>query len=103
MTVAKLQLFVHYGLSFRKEFALLSKTLFKHLRPERPTDTHELSIPVLFMTATCTLDMKEQLSILTGLNFDPQNRNVFWPKSDGMMNVNVMTKVIYSTRPLHSF
>jgi len=73
------------------------------LRPENSANTHELSIPVLFMTAACTLDMKQQLSNLTGLNFDPHNRNIFWPNADGMMNISVMTKVIYSTRPLHSF
>ena len=101
IAIDEIQLFVHYGLSFRKEFASLSTTLFKHIRIS--PNSHELTIPTLFMTATCTVDMVQQLEKLTGLVFDPAKTNIFWPGPQVMMNNTVKMNVIYSTRPLHSF
>ena len=68
-------LFVHYGLSFRDEFAMLSTTLFSHL--VLPENSSRTKIPVMFMTATCTYEMFIQLQRLSGLKFDPVYNNVF--------------------------
>ena len=52
-------LFVHYGLSFREEFAMLSATLFSHLVYSENKSCNK--IPVMFMIATCTYEMYLQL------------------------------------------
>ena len=53
VVVDEIQLFVHYGLSFRHQFAMLSTTLFRDLKVTKCTT----KIPVLFMTATCTVEI----------------------------------------------
>ena len=52
-------LFVYYGLSFRKEFAILLATLFSHIVSSE--DRIRTKIPVMFMIATCTHKMFLQL------------------------------------------
>ena len=99
IVVDEIQLFVHYGLSFRSQFAMLSTTIFKQIK----TGRFATKIPVLFMTASCNLEMFEQLKILTGLMFYPDNRNVFWPGSTLLMKRSVCTRVVYSNRPLSCF
>ena len=73
IVVDEIQLFVHYGLSFRSQFAMLSTTIFKQIK----TGRFATKIPVLFMTATCNLEMFEQLKLLTGLEFYNDHRNIF--------------------------
>ena len=99
IAVDEIQLIVHYGLSFRSQFAMLSTTIFKQIK----TGRFATKIPVLFMTASCNLEMFEQLKILTGLMFYPDNRNVFWPGSTLLMKRSVCTRVVYSNRPLSCF
>ena len=53
IVVDEIQLFVHYGLSFRSQFAMLSTTIFKQIKSGR----FATKIPVLFMTASCNLEM----------------------------------------------
>ena len=95
----EIQLFVHYGLSFRSQFAMLSTTLFKQIRDGACTT----KIPVLFMTASCTQEMFEQLQLLTGLRFYKDHRNIFWPSSGILMKRSIFTRVVYNTRPLTHF
>ena len=99
MAVDEIQLFVHYGLSFRHQFAMLSATLFKDLKVGKT----KTKIPVLFMTATCTVQMFEQLQTLTGLTFQKDKLNVFWPDSVSMQKRNIYTRVMYTNRVLQVF
>ena len=99
VAVDEIQLFVHYGLSFRHQFAMLSTTLFKDLKVGKT----KTKIPVLFMTATCTVQMFEQLQTLTGLTFQKDKLNVFWPDSVSMQKRNIYTRVMYTNRVLQVF
>ena len=99
IAVDEIQLFVHYGLSFRSEFAMLSTTIFKQIKIGR----FATKIPVLFMSATCNYEMFEQLKQLTGLEFYEDHRNIFWPCSTLLMKKTVCTRVVYSNRPLGCF
>ena len=57
IAVDEIQLFVHYGLSFRSQFAMLSTTIFKQIKNGK----YATKVPVLFMTASCTSEMFTQL------------------------------------------
>jgi hypothetical protein len=57
--------------------------------------------PVLFMTATSTPLILEQLRRITGFTFLP--RNVFWPSGDGMMKSTIRIVVIYTNRNMEVF
>ena len=74
--VDEVHLFVHYGLSFRIDFALISTTLFHHLITDKGVG-YKMKIPVLFMTATCTRQIVGQLQDLTSSKFfyDDQAHN----------------------------
>ena len=99
VAVDEIQLFVHYGLSFRHQFAMLSTTLFRDLK----VGGIKTKIHVLFMTATCTVEMFDQLQTLTGLKFHKDKLNVFWSNFFSMQNRNVYTRVVYTTRALQVF
>ena len=99
IAVDEIQLFVHYGLSFQSQFAMLSTTIFKLIKNGR----YATKVPVLFMTASCTSEMFKQLKLLTGLEFYPDNRNVFWAGASELMKTSVFTRVVYSNRPLTQF
>lgn len=55
------------------------------------------------MTASCTSKMFKQLKLLTGLDFYPDNRNVFWAGASELMKISVFARVVYSNRPLTQF
>ena len=93
--VDEIQLFVHYGLSFCHQFAMLSTTLFRDFKINK----HTTKIPVLSMTATCTVEILKQLQTLTGLSFYKDNMNICWPNSIAMQKRNIFTRVLYITRP----
>ena len=96
----EVHLFVHYALSFRKEFALLSKVLFKHLKTD---DNYCARVLIIFMTATCTVEIFEQVQSLTGIPFYQDKRNVFWPSPTGMANRSISIEVIYSSQTMKQF
>jgi len=100
--VDEVHLFVHYGLSFRTEFAMLSSTLFRHLIIDRGAG-YKTKIPVLFMTATCTNRIFRQLQDLTTLKFFPTLVNVYWPGPIDMMNRHIMITVLYTNQPSSQF
>ena len=60
-------------------------------------------IPVLFMTVTCTLDMFNQLQLLTGLRFYSDHQNTCWPAFALLMKRVIYTRVVYNNRPLIHF
>ena len=78
--VDEIQLFVHYGLSFHHQFAVLSNTLFSWLEVNK----YNTRIPAFFMMATCTVEMFNKLQTLTGLSFSKDKCNVFWYNSFDM-------------------
>ena len=92
IAVDEIKVFVHYSLSFRSQFAMLSTTIFKQIKTGRSAT----KIPVLFMTASCNYEMFEQLKLLTGLDFYNDYRNIFWPSSTLLMKTTVCTRVMYS-------
>lgn len=66
IAVDKIELLVHYGLSFCSQFAMLSTTFFKQIKNYK----FVTKIPIIFfMTASCNLEMYEQLILLTGSQF----------------------------------
>ena len=100
--VDEVHLFIHYGLSFRREFALLSKCLFSHLK--LTSDANATKVPVMFMSATCTITMFSQLQKLSGLSFYPDRRNVFWPCTDDVVKRNkINVHVVHTTQSFHKF
>jgi hypothetical protein len=72
LTVDECHLFASFGLEFRKEFLDLDHTLFSKLH----RSPHAL--PVLFMTATGTKQMVDELEKLTSLQFR-KPENILWP------------------------
>ena len=100
--IDEVHLFVHYGLSFRREFAMLSSTLFRHLINDNGLG-YRTKIPVLFMTATCTRRIFEQMQALTTLKFYNSLVNVHWPGPIDMMNRHIMISVAYTNQPSAQF
>jgi superfamily II DNA helicase RecQ len=103
LCVDEVHLFVQFGLFFREEFILLFEHVFQHLVSptmaahhlrSRLATRHNLEdattftrAPVLFMTATATPLILEQLRRITGFTF--LQRNVFWPSAAGMMKKKI--------------
>ena len=98
--VDEVHLFAHFGMTFRKEFQLLEKKLFRKLRVN--DSRARTSVPILFMTATCTASIVERVKAMTGLLFD-QMDNVFWPCPLDMGHCHVHLDVMYSTSPIVCF
>jgi superfamily II DNA helicase RecQ len=66
--VDEVHLFAHFGMTFRKEFQLLDKKLFKKLRVGNSKTLTK--VPILFMTATCTEAIVARVEVMTGLVFN---------------------------------
>lgn len=96
--VDEAHLFVHYGLSFREEFAMLSATLFSHLVSSE--NRSRTNIPVMFMTAICTHKFFLHLQRLSGLKVNPGYNNIFWLATFQMLDCPIMIRSIYSNRHL---
>jgi superfamily II DNA helicase RecQ len=82
LAIDEIHLFVHFGLSFRSEFAWLKDNLFHHVLAPTPLSTR---IPVLLMTATCTRRIQRDMEALTGLTVSKR----FWPSPLGMQHRSV--------------
>jgi superfamily II DNA helicase RecQ len=98
--VDEVHLFVHFGMTFREEFKALTPALFSKLKV-RCCNTRS-TIPILFMTATCTKSIVETVERIVGFMFD-KDSNVFWPQPDEMQHRQVLLDVQYSTQALHVF
>ena len=73
LAVDECHLYATHGMEFRAEFAELRKCLFKTI-----TRQSKIPLPVLFMTATASSAMVEDLQTLTGLRFDV-TQDLIWP------------------------
>jgi superfamily II DNA helicase RecQ len=104
VTVDEVHLFVHFGLTFRKEFMHLTAKLFSRLRcgPSNNYSKHFTKIPILFMTATCTKFIVERVESMIGFIID-KSVNVFWPGPLGMDHRQVFLDVQYTTQSLSAF
>jgi hypothetical protein len=73
--VDEVHLFVHFGLTVRKEFTYLAMKLFKELRVG---DSKMIcKVPIIFMvTATRTKFIVEQVGFIIGFLFDTEH-NMF--------------------------
>jgi hypothetical protein len=98
--VDEVHLFVHFGLTFRKEFQQLTPMLFSKLRIGR--SKLRTKVPLLFMTATCTQFIVGRIEALLDIRFLLRH-NVFWPNADGMQHRQVFLEVQYSSQPLAVF
>ena len=71
LAVDECHLFANFGMEFQLEFYKLRDSLFSKL------SFSDWNIPLLFMTATPSKGMIEDLELLTGLKFDPSTE-LFW-------------------------
>jgi hypothetical protein len=105
--VDEVHLFVHFGLTFRKEFTQLKTCLFNKIKiPNMTVSSNEkvckTTVPVLFMTATCNTFVVEKLQAFTNLDLAIP-ANVFWPSANEMAHRHVFFDVAYTIRPLQTF
>ena len=100
--IDKVHLFVHFGMTFRKEFKDLTPLLFDKLKVAKVGNKSRTTIPILFMTATCTKTVVDVIASVTGLNFET-DINVFWPSSSSMTHQHVFLEVQYSTSGMSLF
>jgi hypothetical protein len=98
--VDEIHLFARFGMYFRSEFLELKDVLFSKL-----INTHvpkfTTIIPVLFMTATCSLEIAKQVQLLTGLSFPKEN--ILWAPSTEMARRNVSIALHHTNQNLCLF
>jgi hypothetical protein len=94
IAVDEMHLFVHFGLSFRKEFRDLDEHLFALVRTSMPNRT---TVPILFMTATCSKRIQADMESMTQLKIP--SSTIFWPNATGMKHRSVKFTVDYSNGP----
>ena len=97
LAIDEVHLFAQLGLySPRDEFLQLCPLLvFDKLRVEstsrQSNNSYRSMVPILFMSATVTIFMVEQLEAMTG--FSLQASNIFWPDVVGMRQRSVFVSV----------
>ena len=82
----EIHLAAHFGSSFRDEFSKLKDSFFLKLPP---------SMPMLFMTATCTPTIRESFESLIGTRIN----HTHWPAPIDMVNRKQAIRFKYTTRP----
>ena len=88
-------LYASHGMEFRAEFGALRKCLFKIV-----TRQSKIPIPVLFMTATASSAMVEDLQTLTGLRFDV-TQDLLWPhRHSGVHRRNIYLELSFKDTAL---
>jgi hypothetical protein len=98
--VDEVHLFVHFGLTFRTEFKQLTPILFDKLKV--PGSSYRTTIPLLFMTGTCSKTIVTMIEKITGIGFDT-DANVFWPPASEMKHRHVFFDVAYTIQALSLF
>eukprot|EP00978_Attheya_sp_CCMP212_P030618 scaffold113201_cov65-Attheya_sp.AAC.1 len=86
VTIDEMHLFVQFGMFFGSEFLKLKPVIFKRLKKISSgigANRYVTHIPILFMTATCTSKVVDQLELMTGIFFLKPS-NIFWPDATGM-------------------
>jgi superfamily II DNA helicase RecQ len=99
--VNEVHLFVHFGLTFRKEFMQLKTCLFNKIKMSNNKE-YKTKVPVLFTTATCNTFVVDKLQAFTNLKLSIP-ANVFWPAAAEMGHRHVFFDVSYTIRPLQTF
>ena len=93
IAVDEIHLVNNVGKTFRSEFGALKEKLFAHLKKE---------IPMMFITATCTTDIRVSFQNLLDVDITQQH----WPAPSKMATRQISTRQIisfnltYSTQPL---
>ena len=85
IVVDEIHLVSHFGNSFREEFQLLKYKLFKKINP---------SIPMLFLTATCTTLIAADIQSMFGIELNRSH----WPPPIDMVHRSVKINVAYTVR-----
>jgi superfamily II DNA helicase RecQ len=98
--VDEVHLFVHFGLTFRTEFKQLTPILFDKLKV--PGSSYRTTIPLLFMTGTCSKTIVTMIEKITGIGFDTDT-NVFWPPASELKHRHVFFDVAYTIQALSLF
>lgn len=99
VVVDEAHLFAQFGLWFRDEFLALKALVFDPLTNDGGRTTR---VPVVFMTATATKVLVEQLEKITGLSFD-RHLNVFWPNPKDMKSRVQYIGFSLTDAPLNEF
>ena len=95
VAIDECHLYASHGMEFRREFGELRKCLF-HLMEKQLT----APIPILFMTATASQSMVDDLTTLTGLSFNP-TQDLIWPANhSGVERRNLFLDLTFSEQPL---
>jgi hypothetical protein len=97
--VDEAHLFVQFGLYFRDEFFAMKSLVFDLLAIDGGKTTR---VPVLFMTATATERILEQLEKMTGLVFN-RDLNIFWPNPIEMMHRVQKISFTVTEQPISEF
>jgi len=87
IVVDELHLFNSFGRSFRSEFKLLKSKLFCKVRK---------TIPMLFLTATCTRRIEESFTKMIGRDITHYD----WPSASDLSTRRVQLHALYSGRPV---
>ena len=98
--VDEVHLFVHFGMTFRNEFKQLTPILFDKLKVTG--SSYRTTIPILFMTGTCSKSIVTMIEKITGIGFDTSS-NVFWPPASEMKHRQVFFDVAYSIQAMSLF
>ena len=94
LAIDEVRLFAQFGLYFQDEFLQLRPLVFDKLRiggTRQSNNSYRSMVPILFMSATVTIFMVEQLEAMTG--FSLQASNIFWPDVVGMRQRSVFVSV----------
>jgi superfamily II DNA helicase RecQ len=103
IAVDECHLFAKFGNNFCDEFALLRDVLWKHVRESSSRGDYYSKVPLLFMTATGTMQMCQQLETLTGFHFLP-DQSFLWPTdSFSFRRRNVFIDVRFSEQTMAVF
>ena len=87
----EIHLFVHFGMTFRLEFAALKELLFQYLLGDSiPGKT---CIPILLITATCSKNILNYLQLLSGLTIE-STFNCLWPEPCVMEHRHVYSREV---------
>ena len=94
LAVDECHLYAAHGIEFREEFGELRKFLFRLVEKRI-----QYPIPVLFMTATASKSMVQDLEQLTGLPVHPTN-DMLWPQyHSGVQRRNVFLDISLNASP----
>jgi superfamily II DNA helicase RecQ len=91
--VDEVHLYVMHGLHFRPQFFQLKDILFDKMKT--------YPIPVVFMTATATEEMIQNVKRLSGLSISRSNTN--WPCYDGIQRRDVLVEVQFKQHVIRDF